>query len=253
VTLALCAADGLFPLLCATTGDAAAGTPAPEFVDQLVVFVERFGAFFALLFGFGGWAITREIQRRRWKSKTFVHEVNISLNDVVDDTLHLRTLRESLIDRIWLNESAANLVRNWAAKTTEERPFIVLPAHMKSDMEYVKRAVINALSETMAPTFIARATGVAVPTAEFIFGITYERYGALPTRKLRVMVARRDLLESRFAPAVDESESDKLKVLAETHRDRIRTLRAMARMLQSADPAEQAALGTLELGVPVSR
>lgn len=186
-------------------------------------------------------------KRRDWSRKRFVQQVNFSLNYVEDGTLMLRTLLEASALDVWLNDYGVGLVKNAAAKTTVDQPFLRLSN--RSDMAYVKRAVLNVLSERFSEVFIAKAVGRPVETAMFTYGLTWEVYGGIRTQKLRVIIMRTDDLNAMF----EGSGGHDLKVVRESHRDRLTTLEIMYRLSKSKKQSRRAMIGQVELGIPVDR
>jgi len=182
-------------------------------------------------------------RRRDWRRKRFTQQVNFSLNYVQDGTLRLRTLLEDSAERVWLNDYGVGLVRQAADRTTLEQPFLRLRS--ARDMDYVKRAVLNVLSERFSPAFVARALGAEVRTGRFAFGITWERYGNLRTQKLRVIVMDREQLDAIFDPKGGLSPS----VAVPAHRDRLTTLRRMWELLHARKEKDRRLIGDVELGV----
>ncbi len=188
-------------------------------------------------------------RRRDWKRNQFTEQVNFSLSYLETDAeghthLSLRTLLELSASGVWLNEYGVRKVQKAAGKTTLERPFLAIQP--RRDMELVRHAVLNVLSERFAQVFLARAIGVDVRTETFLYGLTWERYGDIKTRKLRVMVVRLSDLEALFGP---EGKAKDLHVAVDSHRWRITTLEIMHRLYHSSDPEDRAALGEVELGV----
>jgi hypothetical protein len=185
-------------------------------------------------------------KRRDWKRKRFTRQVNFSLNYVEDGTLRLRTLLEVPTERVWLNDHGVRQVSRAAEKTTVEQPFLMLRA--PKDMEFVKRAVLNVLSERFSEAFVARAGGADVLVSRFLFGVTWERYGGIRTQKLRVIIVGRDQLEALCAPGGRDANP---RVESEVHHDRVATLRRMWDLTRSRKERERRVVGEVELGVPM--
>lgn len=180
-------------------------------------------------------------RRRSWRDRHFARLVNLSLNHVVDGRLQFRTLLEESADRVWLNDYGIGRVLEAARQATADDPFLRLDD--AEEMNMVNRAVLNVLSEHFAQAHLAVSLGLPVRLADYVFGITHERYGQLRTHKLRVMVIREDLL-ARFAPgSADPVEPPNQQI----HRDRHQTLQVMAALWQA--PVGRARLGKLELGI----
>ncbi|MCB9882338.1 MAG: hypothetical protein H6834_11155 [Planctomycetes bacterium] len=178
-----------------------------------------------------------------WQSKSFANHLNFSLNDVVDDTLHLRTLQEPRLEDVFLSRAAVADVRAACQRTTEGRPFVTLEDD--ADMGFVLRACLNVLSSLCPETFLADALRQPVAKDTFVMGLSYEVYGSMRTRKPRVVLIRESLLK-RF---VDAQGAPPITVRNTAHEGRLTTLQAMARAWFGGDQAARRALRTIELGV----
>jgi hypothetical protein len=69
------------------------------------------------------------------------------------------------------------------------------------------------------------------------------------SRKVRVMVIERSVLERYFLPTCDPKVLEGLGLDEPSHRMRIETLKMMGRLYTSKQPTEQRMLGVVELGV----
>ena len=189
-------------------------------------------------------------RRRDWRRKQFTQQVNFSLSYLEtdpasgQDRLTLRTLLELKAAEVWLNEYGVGKVRRAAARTTLAEPFLRIEP--SADMELVKHAVLNVLSERYSDAFLAQALGLEVRMRTFLFGLTWERYGEIKTHKLRVIVVRPSDLEALFGP---QQKAQRLSFAVESHRFRLSTLEQMYRLHSSSDPVARAALGEIELGI----
>ena len=97
--------------------------------------------------------------RLAWKKRRFLHRVNFSLNYVQDNALRFRTLRESDIHDVLLNnDHAVDLVTKAAARTTLDEPVLELP---REEAWVVLNSVLNELSEQFAEGFDAQVRLVA--------------------------------------------------------------------------------------------
>lgn len=186
-------------------------------------------------------------RRREWRRKSFLRQVNFSINVIHDGTLELRTLMEQTARDVWINEHGVSLVVDAAERTTVEQPFLKLQS--RDDQGYVLRAVLNVLSERFAENYLARAMGVDTRRQRFLFGVTCEKYGALRTQKLRVLIVTRELLDALFG---ENGTAESVQFEAPTHSDRLITLRVMHRLVHSADASERAMLAEVELGLPTT-
>jgi len=179
-------------------------------------------------------------QRFHWGKKQFLSRVNLSVNYLADGKLAMRTLAERRATDIWPNDYGVSLVMKAAAKTTVAQPFIRLK--QQKDVEFVNRAVLNAISEQFAMVYLAAAIGVPVRTAIFLFALTYERYEAIRTLKLRVLLIEENTLRRLFGP---EGAAEQLAVRDVVMASRLQTLRLMHKLYVK----EPEALGRIELGV----
>lgn len=220
---------------------------AATFIELIGGFLQKYGALSAIILSWIGIGIAYWKKRRAWQQKVFMQQVNFSLNEVLDGTLTLRTLLEESAQNVFLNDFAATNVLRRAARTTVAQPFIEMPTD--ADMDYVKRAVLNVVSERFAEAFVARSIGVPIKTKNYVFGITCEKYGNIVTQKLRVMLVAEDVLKNYFVPNAPSNAAE-LKVVVPTHSDRITTLQVMGKLYTSSDPNQRRLLGTLELGIP---
>lgn len=113
------------------------------------------------------------------------------------------------------------LIRRAAKKTTESQPFLVFPSH---DRWYVLNLIRLAIAEPFRIGTAAKLVPeTKVAEVECVFALTYERYKGMRQGKIRVMLIPRAVLD-------DPSSFDRpLRLEAESHRDRITTLKAMQR------------------------
>jgi len=183
-------------------------------------------------------------RRSEWLRKSFFNQVNFSLNYVEDGRLAIRTLLETTASQVWLNTYGINKVFKAAQRTRPDQPFILLADD--EDMGFVKRAVLNVLSEKFANVFVARSMGLPVKSARFVFAITFENFPDMRTRKFRVLLVEAENLKRLFVETPGEGE---LQVSEVRHRDRLGVLRAMHEIYVGARPAEKAVLGEVELGL----
>lgn len=202
------------------------------------------------LIGIGvSWAVAAWIylgMRRDWTSKSFINQVNFSLNAVAEGSLQLRTLFEADSQAVMGHRSAVARLKGACRKTTPEMPFVALDDD--DDWGYLMRAALNVMSEMCGSVYLARAVGAPVATGEFVFGITFEAYGEMKTRKVRVIVIERGQLERHFSPEV-AAAADQLQLASPHHSCRIATLKTMGRLWASSDPKQRRMLSTVELGV----
>jgi hypothetical protein len=182
--------------------------------------------------------------RADWRSKRFRELVNFSLNYVEDGRLKLRTLHETSVAGVWLNEYGVQRVLKAAERTTATQPFIILDT--AGDMDFIKRAVVNVISAKFADTFVARSLGVPVKVATYCFAITFENLADMRTRKFRVLFIEKGHLQACFGPAAVQAG---VTIDPKVHPDRQAVLRAMAELAGRADVNGVRVLGEVELGV----
>jgi hypothetical protein len=174
--------------------------------------------------------------RSVWKTRDFLGRINFSLNYIQENGLKIRTLQESNIDEILLNNShGRRMVLRAAGRTTLKKPFLELP---KRDAWIVLNSVLNEISEQFADGFLAVAAGLPTRTTTFLFGITCERDRDVRVNKIRVMIIERSLLEKIDELVEIEFESPNHHVRLET----LKTMRAI-----HLDKNRQDQLGRVDL------
>lgn len=225
----------------------------------IVDFLKTYGPGIGLAITWGGIIYAWWRRRSDWKRKSFARQVNFSLNDVQDGTLRLRTLLEDDAKKVWLNDHGVALVLEAAKRTTVEQPFVAM--RNAEDQGYVLRAVLNVLSERFAELHLARTLGVTVKSATYVFGLTCEKYGNIRTQKLRVIIARPELLDALFGPSPTWATPSpdgsgpthaglrELRLEHSVHKDRLDTLRVLYRLWKSDKPKENRLLDTVEIGI----
>lgn len=182
-------------------------------------------------------------KRSAWQRKSFMNQVNFSLNYVQDNKLCLRTLLETTAPLVWLNDYGVNKVFKAAARTRPDQPFIILDN--PGDMAFAKRAVLNVLSERFADVFLGQSMSLPVKTAKYCFAITFENFPDMLTRKIRILLVETEALKHAFAPRPDGD----LAVDEPRHRDRLAVLRTMREIYLGQQKLDAAVLGEVELGL----
>lgn len=232
----------------------------PDILD----FLKTYGPAIGLGLTWSGIILAWWRRRQSWKRKSFARQVNFSLNDVrpgpTGETLTLRTLLEDDAKKVWLNDYGVKLVLDAAARTTVDQPFVSMRTN--EDQGYVLRACLNVLSERFAEQHLARTLGIKVNGSEFVFGLTCEKYGNIRTQKLRVIIARPELLDAMFGPsatyhlAAPDADADAipagkklLRLEHPVHKDRLDTLRVMHRLYRSDKPKDNRLIDAVELGI----
>lgn len=181
-------------------------------------------------------------KRVHWRAKRFTDQVNFSLNYVDNGALQLRTLLETSTAEVWLNQYGVNIVLAAASKTRSDQPFIVLDD--PADMAFVKRAVLNVLSEKFAAAFLATSLKIPVKESPYYFATTFENFPDMRTRKFRVLLVEAQSLADMFGPAASEPA-----LLEPIHRDRLQVLKTMAKLAADPKTDERKVLGKVHLGV----
>ena len=148
------------------------------------------GAVFSLVFLLLGTWWGRRLAVRQWRNKEF-RRLNVSLNQFDSDKLRIRTILEKDLDDVFLNRVAVERVLAAAEKTTEANPLLPLD---KDDAWYLLNAVLNEISEQFALGHIRRDVGQPVEGHAYVICLTYEKAGAVRTRKVRAMMVRKEVL-----------------------------------------------------------
>jgi|GEM_PF-2839055 len=163
-----------------------------------------------------------------FKRRTFFDQMVIGVNILEpstsgEHTLKLRTLIEDNLDAILDNAVLQRMVVKAAKACTEE--WMVLELKNKSDHALLLTKVQNAISHFFAREYLLRLLGQPTESHWVDFVVTCERYGGLKATKIRVLVfVKQDadrLLDPAFFDAVGVEEPH--------HRDRLRTLRFIAK------------------------
>lgn len=192
--------------------------------------------------------------RADWRSKSFTEQINFSLNDIRDDRLVLRTLFEGSAPEILVSPAAVAALKKATRTTTVDQPFFSF--ENDEDWGFVMRAFLNVLSEMAAPVFVAQALRQPVAVGRFVFGATFECYGEMNTRKVRVLLIEEGLLKQYFGHSAGQGEAGAEDPLAGVqfddpkHADRLTTLKAMAKLYFSDAASDRRFLRTVELGFP---
>lgn len=168
---------------------------------------------------------------RSWRTRQDMDVIHVSQNTIVsrrtgtggaeESWLILDVHCEDPLEQVVSHPMPRRLIRRAAKKTTESQPFLVFPPH---DRWYVLNLIRLAIAEPFKVGTAAKLVPAAkVAEVECVFALTYERYKGIRQGKIRVMLVPRTLLD-------DPSSFDRpLRVEAETHRDRITTLKSMQR------------------------
>jgi hypothetical protein len=213
-----------------------------EALRPILDLIKTYGGTLSLVFTWGAIAWVYYSKRADWSRKQFLGQVNFSLNLVMDGQLAMRTLSETAVRDVWLNDIGVKKVLAAASRTTVDQPFVQLPDG--ADLDFLYRAVLNVLSEQFASGYLAQSMGLPVVSTEYSFAITMERYSDIRTLKLRVLLARTVDLETVFAPESEVATPDF------TYVARLKTLRAMAELHRRAGEPGILRLGRVMLTIP---
>jgi hypothetical protein len=157
----------------------------------------------------------------------------------------MRTLLESPVREVWVNDYGVKRVLQSADRTTAEQPFLRFAD--VADQAFVDRAVLNVLSEKFADAYLAEALGLPVRAEVYRFATTFERYGEMRTYKLRVLIVREgDLTAGIFDPEAGGALHDEPR---DIYRVRLQTLRAMHDWHRKAGQPGVVPLGRVVLGL----
>lgn len=223
---------------------------ADEAADEGRSFIETLAQFDAIIGIAVTWAIAGIVflrARTNYRKKHFKGRLNVSLNDVQGSNVILRTLHEASAQDIFISPAAVGSVMRALNRATDDNPFFALDDD--EDWAFIQRCILNVLSEKTVDVFVVRAIGMPVKTGRFVFGITYEIYEDMQTRKMRVILIEKGLLERHFSPAADADAKAKLAVTNQRHASRLATLKTMGRLYFSDKPAERRYFREVELGI----
>jgi hypothetical protein len=168
---------------------------------------------------------------RSWRTRQDMDVIHVSQNTIVSRRtgtdgaeelwLILDVHFEDPLDQVVSHPMPRRLIRRAAKKTTENQPFLVFTPH---DRWYVLNLIRLAIAEPFKVGTAAKMVpGANVAEVECVFALTYERYKGIRQGKVRVMLIPRAILDDPVA--FDRP----LRLEAESHRDRITTLKAMQR------------------------
>ncbi|KAK3241960.1 hypothetical protein CYMTET_48320 [Cymbomonas tetramitiformis] len=171
-----------------------------------------------------GWTqelLQREREDERWSEKIFDDTVNFSLN-MLSETGHLRfrTLIEVSLDELLLHNKCAKNVLKKAANelATEDKPFFDRERSCNSHacsyqnsackdkctsckeydeycnhLEVLNKMCLNRVSASMGWLYFRN--GSEENEEEYVFGISSEKGNNVPTKKIRVMLVSKQLLD----------------------------------------------------------
>ena len=145
-----------------------------------------------VLMGFG-WYIGHRRASTDWKKQEFFDRLNLSLNSISEGTLKILTLSEKRCEDVFLNSSAAEIVKKVARQTTATDPMLPIPVE---ENWFYLNSVLNDLSEQFAAGFLKQDMTGQVCTATYLIALTCESEGEMKTRKIRAMVIQKKLLQN---------------------------------------------------------
>ena len=131
--------------------------------------------------------------RQLWHKREFLDRLNVSLTSIRDGRLKIRTILETDVNDIFLNQSASRKIVTLSKKTTESDPLIPIP---DDDLWYYLNAVLNEISERFAIGHLRQDAKLSTNVERYVICLTCERAGAVRTQKIRAMLVRKQLLES---------------------------------------------------------
>lgn len=164
-------------------------------MDQIIAALKEH--WFDLFMGIAGiafgWVVGNWRARRRWERKEFFDRLNVSLNEISDGTLRIRTILEKSGQEIFLNSVAATAVTDAARKTTVADPSLPLP---ESEYWYYLNSLLNEIAEKFSTGVVRRDIGLETKATVYVICLTSECDNDVRTRKVRAMLIRRSLLEN---------------------------------------------------------
>lgn len=168
---------------------------------------------------------------RSWRNRQDMDVLHVSQNTIVS-----RPTGDKAAEELWLildvhfedpleqvisHPMPRRLIRRAAKRTTENQPFLLFS---KRDRWYILNLIRLAIAEPFRVGTAAKMIRDArVAEVECVFALTYERYKGMRQGKIRVMLIPRAILDD------PQSLDRPLRLEAESHRDRITTLKAMQR------------------------
>ncbi|HVX60015.1 MAG TPA: hypothetical protein VHC19_05435 [Pirellulales bacterium] len=169
------------------------------------------------------------LARRSWRNRQDLDVIHVSQNTIArrptgpkgepESWLVLDVHFEDPLEQVISHPIPRRLIRRAAKRTTEKQPFLLFPA---DDRWYVLNLVRLAIAEPFKVGAAAKMIpGARVEEVPCVFAITFERYPGMRQGKIRVMLVPKTLLED------PNSLTGPLRLEAESHRDRVKTLLAM--------------------------
>jgi hypothetical protein len=138
-----------------------------------------------------GWWFGRWRTTRQWVGQEFFSRIHISLTMLHNGMLDVRTLGERSCLQVFGNEEAARAIAEAARRAPLEDPILDLPRERYWSF---LNSVVNEVSSLCAGGFIAADLGATVRRGTYVVCLTCERAAEVRTRKVRVLVVRKDQL-----------------------------------------------------------
>lgn len=208
--------------------------------------LQNYGALLAIIVSWAAVLVTWYYKKKDFREKRFLRQVNVSLNMVNGGTLKLRTLAETTVDKVWQNEIAVDSLLAAAEKATKDFPFVSL--ENKEDQEWVKKSVLNFLSEKFSEHFIFEDMGAAVKSQNYIFAITCEKYGDVPSQKIRIMLIDEEKIK-QFGSSTNDR---KIRVEVPHHNNRVETLSKLCRLVDLSNKETLPYFGRISLTAKIN-
>ncbi len=150
-------------------------------------------------------------ERKEWRNAHFESRINISLNLVFNNKLHIRTVNEREVKNVILSVYARKLLKKSVNKTTLEEPF--LKFETESDAWMVYNEIINAISGIYGMQLLANAGSDDYKENRFLIALTWEHDSDITIQKLRVMMVTAETLEKLSEPDISlESSFHKARI-----------------------------------------
>jgi hypothetical protein len=130
--------------------------------------------------------------RYLWKRRQFLTRINFSLNFCEDNTLKFRTLRETDLAHVLLNNTHA--IRQLMKTARGRRRGAFLLFKDREEAWTLLTTLLNELSAQFSDGYVARSMGLPTQSEWYYIGVTCERHGDLKATKIRVMMIPRKLL-----------------------------------------------------------
>lgn len=176
--------------------------------------------------------------RYLFRRRMFLTRLNFSLNFIEDGTLRFRTIRESDLAHVLLNN--AHAIRLLIKTARAKRPGAFLIFRDKEEAWTILNTMLNELSAQFSEGYLARCMGLPTHSEVYTFGLTCEKHDVLKTTKIRLMIIPKKLL-------MDLDKYEGLQFELPHHHIRLDTLKEMRDI--SLDPARKYNVMDMEISV----